>query len=71
MFVLTWESFTAECSICNRNNEIMLLLKALQKNMHHKEGTILHYLHCVPLIIFNMLTQSFPVVKVTAENVKR
>ena len=66
--MLTWESFIVECK---RNNEIMVLLKTLRKNVRHKDATIFHYVHCVSLSIFNALTQSFSVLKVFAENVKR
>ena len=68
MSVLTWESLIVECK---RNNGIMVLLKTLRKTMHHNDPTIFHYAHCVSLSIFNVLTQSFSVLKVFAENVKR
>ena len=67
MSVLTWESFIVECK---RNNGIMVLLKTLRKTVRHKDTTIFHYVHCVSLSIFNVLTQSFSVLKVFAENVK-
>ena len=60
-----------QCNLHNCNKGIMVLLKALRKTMHHKDATIFHYVHCVPLSIFNVLTQSFPVLKVTQENEKR
>ena len=56
---------------CNRNNGIMVLLKALRKTVRHKDATIFHYVRFVSLSIFNMLTQLFSVLKVSAENVKR
>ena len=68
MSVLTWESFIVECK---RNNGIMVLLKTLRKTVRHKDATIFHYVHCVSLSIFNVLTHSFSVLKVFAENVKR
>ena len=68
MSVVTWERFTVECNIHNRKNGIMVLLKGLYKTMRHKDTTIFHYVHCVPLSIFNA---SFSVLKVTAKNVKR
>ena len=68
MSVLTWESFIVEC---NCNIEIMVLLKALCKTVCHKDATIFHYVHCVSLSIFNVLKQSFSVLKVFARNVKR
>ena len=68
MSVLTLESFIVECK---RNNGIMVLLKTLRKTMCHKDATTFHYVHCVSLSIFNVLTQSFSVLKVFAENVKR
>ena len=41
MTVLTWESFIVEC---NRNNGIMVLLKALRKTVRHKmqQYSIMH-----------------------------
>ena len=68
MSVLTWESFIVECK---RNNGIMVLLKAFRKTVRHKDVTIFHYVHCVSLSIFNMLTSSFSVLKISAKNVKR
>ena len=70
MSVLTWESFIVERKC---NNGIMVLLKMLRKTVGHKVATIFHYVHCVSLSIFNVhvLTQSFSVLKVFAENVKR
>ena len=50
------KSFTVECNLRNRNNGIIVLLKALRKTMCHKDATIFHYVHCVPLSIFNVLT---------------
>ena len=68
MSVLTWESFTVECK---RNNGIMVLLKTLRKTTRHNDATIFHYAHCVSLSIFKkVLTQSFSVLKVFAENLK-
>ena len=67
MSVLTWESFIVKCK---RNNGIMVLLKALRKTVRHKDVTIFHYLHCVSLSISNVLTPSFSVLKISAENVK-
>ena len=46
-------------------------VKTLRKTVRHKDATILHYVHCVSLSIFNVLTQSFSVLKVFAENVKK
>ena len=37
----------------------------------HKDATIFHCGHCVSLSFFNVLTQSFSVLKVFAENVER
>ena len=37
----------------------------------NKDATIFHCGHCVSLSIFNVLTQSFSVLKVFAENVQR
>ena len=54
---------------CNRNNGIMVLLKALHKSVRRKDVAIFNYVHCVSLFIFSMLTQSFSVLKVSAENV--
>ena len=68
MSVFTLESFIVECK---RNNGIMVLLQTLLKTVRHKDATILHYVHCASLSIFNVLTQSFSVLKVFAENVKR
>ena len=68
MSVLTRESFIVECKC---NNGIIVLLKTLRKTVHHKDATIFHYVHCVSLSIFNVLTQSFSVLKVFAENVTR
>ena len=56
---------------CKRNNGIMVLLKSLRKTTRHNDATIFHYAHCVSLSIFNVLTQSFSVLKVFAENLKR
>ena len=70
MCVLTWESCTTKCNQRNRNNGIMVLLEVLRKTMRHKDATIFHYVHCVPLSIFNVLTVIFSV-KVTGENEKR
>ena len=61
MSVLTWKSFIVECK---RNNGIMVLLKTLLKTVRHKDTTIFHCGHCVSLSIFNVLTQSFSVLKV-------
>ena len=61
MSVLTWESFIVKCKL---NNEIMVLLKMLCKTVRHKDATICHCGHCVSLSIFNVLTQSFSVMKV-------
>ena len=68
MSVLTWESFIVECK---RKNGIMVLLKTLRKTVRHKDATIFHCGHCVSLSIFNVLTQSFSVLKIFAENVQR
>ena len=68
MSVLTWESFIVGC---NHNNGIMVLLKTLLKTVRHKDATIFHYVHCVSFSIFNVLTQSFSVFSVFAENIKR
>ena len=55
---------------CNRNNGINNgIVKS--KFEHHKDATIFNYVHCVSLSIFNVLTQSFSVLKVSAKNVKR
>ena len=70
MCVLTWESCTTKRNQRNRNNGIMVLLEVLRKTMRHKDATIFHYVHCVPLSIFNVLTVIFSV-KVTGENEKR
>ena len=67
MSVLTLESFIVECK---HNNGMMVLLKTLCKTVHHKVATKFHHVHCVSLSIFNVLTQSFSVLKVFAENVK-
>ena len=32
-------------------------VKALSKTVSHKDATIFHYVHCVSLSIFNVLTQ--------------
>ena len=64
MSVLTWESFIVECK---RNNGIMVLLKPLRKT----DATIFHCGHCVSLSIFKVLTKSFSVLKIFAENVQR
>ena len=68
MYVLTWESFIVECK---HNNGIMVLLKMLRKTVRHKDATIFHYVHCVSISIFNVLTPSFSVLKVFDENVKK
>ena len=68
MSVVTWESFIVECK---RNNGIVVLLKTLRKTVRHKVAAIFHCVHCVSLSISNVLTQSFSVLKVFAENVKR
>ena len=68
MSVLTWEKFNVECK-CNYG--IMVLLKTLRKTVRPKDATIFHYMHCVSLSIFSVLTQSFSVLKDFAENVKR
>ena len=68
MSVLIWESFIVECK---RNNGIMVLLNALHKTVRHKDVTIFHYVHCVSLSIFNVLTLSFSVLKISAENEKK
>ena len=52
------KSFMVKCNLRNRNNGIMVLLKALRKTVRHKDVTIFHYVNFV-LSIFNMLTQSF------------
>ena len=52
---------------CKRNNGIMVLLKTLRKTVSHKDATIFHCGHCVSLSIFNVLTQSFSVLKIFAE----
>ena len=65
--MLTWESFIVECK---HNNGIMVLLKTLFKIVRYKDATIFHFVHCVSLLIFNVLTQSFSVLKVFAENEK-
>ena len=69
--LLTLEGFMVECNLRNRNNGIMVLLKALPKTVHHKDETIFQYVHCGSLSIYNVLTHSFLVLKVSAENVKR
>ena len=56
---------------CKRNSGIMVLLKTLCKTVRHKDATIFHCGHFVSLSIFNVLTQSFSVLKVFAENVQR
>ena len=56
---------------CKRNNGIMVLLKTLRKTTRHNDATIFHYAHCVSLSISNVLTLSFSVLKVFAENLKR
>ena len=38
--------------------------------MGHKDATIFHYVHCVPLSIFKVLTQSFSVLKVSDKKIK-
>ena len=43
----------------------------LHKTVRHKDATIFHCGHCVSLSISNVLTQSFSVLKVFAENVQR
>ena len=43
----------------------------VKNDTRQKVATILYYVHCVSLSIFNVLTQSFSVLKVFAENVKR
>ena len=47
------------------------IVKRVTQNRMSQRQTIFHYVHCVSLSIFNMLTQSFSVLKVSAENVKR
>ena len=66
--VLAWESFIVEC---RRNNGIMVLLKTLRKTVRHEDATTFHCGHCISLSIFNILTQSFSVLKVFTENVRR
>ena len=60
-----------ECNLRNLNNGIMVLLKAFRKTVRDKDATIFHYVHCVPLSIFNMLTQSFSVLEVSVVNVEK
>ena len=48
-----------------------IVLKTLRKTVRHNDATLFHYLHCVFLSIFNVLIQSYSVLKVFAENVKR
>ena len=65
--MLTWESFIVECK---RNNGIMVFLKTLRKTVHHKDATIFHCCHCVSLSFFNVLTQSFSVLKILTKMYK-
>ena len=53
------ESYTAKLIVSDRDNGIMLLLKAYRKTMRHNDTTIFHNMHCAPLSIFNLLTQLF------------
>ena len=47
------------------------MVKNITQTVRNKDATIFHYVHCVSLSISNVLTQSFSVLKVFAENVKR
>ena len=47
------------------------IVKTLRKTVRHKDATLFHCGHCVSLSIFNVLTQSFSVLKIFAENVQR
>ena len=60
--MLKWKSFTVECK---RNDGIMVhvLLKTLRKTVRHKDATIFRDVYCVFLSIFNVLAQSFSVLK--------
>ena len=40
-----------------------IVKKTLRKTMRHNDATIFHYALCVSLSIFNVLTQSFSVLK--------
>ena len=68
MSVLTCKNYMMECNLHNHNSIIIVLLKELRKTMRHKDATMFLYVHCVPLSISYVMTQSFPVLKVTGEN---